>query len=64
MSPGMRLILINDAGNHNDGFVESIREHSPKHTTPFMNMVLGELEEGAGDGGLREDVILLTVKRS
>ena len=64
MSPGMRLILINDAGNRNDEFVESIRVHSPKHTTPFMNMVLGDLEENAGVGGLREDVILLTVKKS
>jgi hypothetical protein len=29
-----------------------------------MNMVLGALEKDAGSGGLREDIVLMTVKRS
>ena len=64
MTKGMRLVVLNDAGNRNDELVQSVCEHSPKHTTPFMNMVLGELEEDAGSDGLREDVVLMTVKRS
>lgn len=64
MSPGMRIVVVNDAGNRNDDFVASIQEHSPKHTVAFMNMVLGELEQDAGEAGLREDVLLMTVKRS
>lgn len=63
MAAGMRLVVLNDAGNRNEELIESVREHSPKHTAPFMNMVLGELEDGAGPSGLREDVVLMTLKR-
>jgi serine phosphatase RsbU (regulator of sigma subunit) len=63
LAAGMRLVVVNDAGNRNEELIESIREHSPKHTAPFMNMVLGELEDGAGAAGLREDVVLMTLKR-
>ena len=55
------------AGVHPDDFKELadlVTEHAPKHTAPFMNMVLGALEGNAGEGGLREDIILLTAKRS
>jgi hypothetical protein len=31
---------------------------------PFMNLVLGALEGTSGGEGLREDVVLLTVKRA
>lgn len=64
MASGMRLVLLNDAGNRSEELIEFVQEHSPKHTAPFMNMVLGELEGGAGPGGLREDVVLMTLKRS
>ncbi len=64
MAPGMRLVLLNDAGNRSEELIGFVQEHSPKHTAPFMNMVLGELEDGAGPGGLREDVVLMTLKRS
>jgi Stage II sporulation protein E (SpoIIE) len=64
MSPGMRIVVVNDAGNRNEDFVASIQNHSPKHTAAFMNMVLGELEQDAGAGGLREDIVLMTVKRA
>jgi len=60
----MRLIVLNDAGNRSEDLIEYLQEHSPKHTAPFMNMVLQELEDGAGPGGLREDVVLMTLKRS
>jgi hypothetical protein len=63
LTPGMRLVVLNEAGDRNDDLVESVRQHSAKHTVPFMNMVLGELEEAAGADGLREDVVLITVKR-
>ncbi len=64
MTSGMRLVLLNDAGNRSEELVGYIQEHSPKHTAPFMNMVLGELEDAAGPGGLREDIVLMTLKRS
>ena len=35
----------------------------PKNTAAFMNMVLGALEVAAGSEGLREEIVLLTVKR-
>ena len=61
---GMRLVLFNDAGLHQPDVVEVVAEHSPMHTTAFMNMVLGAIEEEAGEEGLREDVIMMTAKKS
>ncbi len=58
---GVRLVQTNDAGVRMQEFLDLVQEHSPKHTMPFMHLVLGALE---GDDGLREDVLLLTVKRS
>ena len=46
-----------------DGLREIVQAHSPKHTTPFMNLVLGQIESDAGKEGLREDLVLLTIKR-
>ena len=63
VSQGVRVVLANEAAHRLHEFVDLISEHSPKHTAPFMNMVLGSLEGGAGDAGLREDVVLLTAKR-
>ncbi len=39
-----------------------LRQHSPRHTNMFMNMVLGSIEQDAGEDGLREDVVILTAK--
>ena len=61
---GVRLVLANEAALRLDEFRDLVTEHAPKHTAPFMNMVLGALEGDAGEGGLREDVVLLTAKRS
>ena len=63
VAQGTRLVIANDAALRLDDFVELCAEHSPKHTAPFMNMVLGTREGDAGEGGLREDVVLLTAKR-
>jgi hypothetical protein len=63
VSQGVRLVVANDAAHRLEEFEELIAEHSPKHTAPFMNMVLGALEGNAGEAGLREDVVLLTAKR-
>ncbi len=62
-APGMRFVLSNDAGLRLDGFLELLGAHSAKHTAMFMNMTLGTLEQDAGEGGLREDVVLLTAKK-
>ncbi|MHC4516681.1 MAG: SpoIIE family protein phosphatase [Planctomycetota bacterium] len=64
LASGMRLVLLNDAGVHQPDIVDLVREHSPMHTAPFMNMVLGGIEEEAGEEGLREDVVLMTAKKS
>lgn len=64
MSPGMRLVLGNDALLRQEGVLDLLRQHSPRHTNMFMNMVLGSLEQDAGSDGLREDVVLLTVKKA
>ena len=56
--------MLNEAGDRNEDLIESIRNHSPKHTVPFMSMVLGDLDASLGTGGLREDVILVTVKKT
>ena len=64
MSPGTRLILGNDALHRTEGLLDLLREHSPRHTNMFMNVVLGGIEEDAGEDGLREDVVLITVKKA
>lgn len=63
VSQGTRVVIANDAAQRLEGFHDIVAEHSPKHTAPFMNLVLGGLESQAGEGGLREDVVLLTAKR-
>lgn len=64
MSPGTRLVLGNDAMHRCDGLLDLLRQHSPRHTNMFMNMVLGSIEQDAGDDGLHEDVVLMTVKKA
>ena len=64
MSPGTRLVLGNDALHRSEGLLGLLRQHSPRHTNMFMNMVLGSIEQDAGEDGLREDVVLLTVKKA
>ena len=63
MPPGLRLVLTNEAGVRLQELLDLVAEHSPKHTAPFMNMVLGGLVDEVG-GELREDVVLITAKRS
>jgi hypothetical protein len=64
MSPGTRLVLGNDALLRSEGLLDLLRTHSPRHTRMFMNVVLGTLEQDAGEDGLREDVVLVTVKKA
>ncbi|MBX3462133.1 MAG: SpoIIE family protein phosphatase [Planctomycetes bacterium] len=64
MSPGTRLVLGNDALHRAEGLLDLLRQHSPRHTNMFMNVVLGGIEQDAGDDGLREDVVLITVKKA
>ncbi|MBL8733172.1 MAG: SpoIIE family protein phosphatase [Planctomycetes bacterium] len=64
MSPGTRLVLGNDALIRSDGLLDLLRQHSPRHTNMFMNVVLGQLEQDAGSDGLREDIVLMTVKKA
>ncbi|MBL8756142.1 MAG: SpoIIE family protein phosphatase [Planctomycetes bacterium] len=61
---GTRLVLGNDALLRCEGALDLLREHSPKHTRMFMNVVLSSLEQDAGDDGLREDIVLITVKKA
>ena len=63
VSPGTRLVVSNEATSRLEGFADLVGQHAPKHTAPFMNMVLGAVEGDAGEGGLREDVVLVTAKR-
>jgi hypothetical protein len=63
LGQGTRLVQTNEAGMRLTGLTELVQAHSPKHTTPFMNLVLGQVEADAGKEGLREDLVLLTVKR-
>ena len=63
MSPGVRLVFGNDALLRADGLLDLVPQHSPRHTNMFMNMLLGSIEQGAGADGLREDVVLITVKK-
>jgi hypothetical protein len=64
MSPGTRLVLGNDALHRSEGLLDLLRQHSPRHTNMFMNVVLGGIEQDAGEDGLREDVVLMTVKKA
>ena len=64
MQPGVRLVQTNDAGVRSQDLLDLVAAHSKKHTMPFMNLVIGTLEQDSGEGGLREDVLLLTVKRT
>ncbi|MFK7738829.1 MAG: SpoIIE family protein phosphatase [Planctomycetota bacterium] len=64
MSPGTRLVFGNDALLRCEGLLDLLPQHSPRHTNMFMNMVLGSIEQDAGGDGLREDVVLITVKRA
>jgi hypothetical protein len=64
MSPGTRLVLGNDAMHRSQGLLDLLQQHSPRHTNMFMNVVLGGLEQDAGDDGLREDVVMMTVKKA
>jgi hypothetical protein len=61
--PGVRLVQSNDAGVRSQDLLDLVREHSPKNTSAFVNLVLGTIESDAGADGLREDVLLLTIKR-
>ena len=63
MSPGIRLVFGNDALLRTEGLLEALPQQSPRHTNMFMNMMLGSIEQDAGDDGLREDVVLITVKK-
>jgi hypothetical protein len=64
MSPGTRLVLGNEALLRTDGLLDLLRQHSPRHTRMFMNVVLGGIEQDAGADGLREDVLLITAKKA
>jgi len=63
-TPGVRMLLANEAALRTDDFRARIAQYSPKHTAMFMNMVLGGIEEDAGGDGLREDVVLISAKRT
>ena len=63
MSPGVRLVFGNEALLRAEGILELLPQHSPRHTNMFMNMILGGIEQDAGSDGLREDVVLITVKK-
>lgn len=64
MNPGTRLVIGNDAMHRAEGLLDLLRQHSPRHTNMFMNVVLGTIEQDAGADGLREDVVLITVKKA
>jgi len=64
MSPGTRLVFGNDSLLRAEGLLDLLPQHSPRHTNMFMNMVLGAIEQDAGADGLREDVVLITVKKA
>lgn len=63
VAQGSRFVLVNAAAARMDEVAELTLQHAPKNTAAFMNMVLGALEQTAGEAGLREDVVLLTAKR-
>lgn len=63
MSPGVRLVFGNEALLRAEGILDLVPQHSPRHTNMFMNMILSGIEQDAGADGLREDVVLITVKK-
>ncbi|MEZ5964494.1 MAG: hypothetical protein R3F56_11660 [Planctomycetota bacterium] len=63
LAQGVRVVIVNDAGGRHEDLRALVREHSPKNTAAFMNMVLGALEDAAGAEGLREEIALVTAKR-
>lgn len=63
VAQGVRIVLTNDAGHRHEDLHGLVREHSPKNTAAFMNMVLGALESDAGSDGLRDEIALVTAKR-
>ena len=64
LTPGTRLLLVNEAALRTQSFQERVLEHTSRHTAMFMNMLLGGIEEDAGSDGLREDVLVITAKRT
>jgi hypothetical protein len=64
MTAGTRLVLGNDALLRCEGLLDLLRQHTARHTRMFMNVLLGSLEQDAGDDGLREDIVLITVKKA
>jgi hypothetical protein len=63
VAQGVRVVLINDGGHRHEELRALVKEHSPKNTAAFMNMVLGAIEGEAGSEGLREEIALVTAKR-
>ncbi len=63
VAQGVRLVVANEAAHRIEDFTALVARHAPKHTTPFLHLVIGALQNGAGEAGLREDVVLLTAKR-
>ena len=63
VTPGVRCVLVNEAGSRVAELADLLRQHSPKSTMAFMGLVLSAIEESSGEGGLREDVVLITAKR-
>jgi hypothetical protein len=63
VQPGVRLVQTNESGVRSQDLLDLVRDHSPKHTAPFLHLAIGTLENDAGPEGLREDVLLVTVKR-
>ncbi len=64
VTAGVRCVLLNEAGARRDDLAEILRQHSPKNTMAFMGLVLSAIEGESDEGGLREDVVVLTCKRS
>ncbi len=63
LAQGVRIVQVNEAGGRLPDLADAVKLRSPMNTMSFMNMVLGAVESDAGAEGLREDVVLLTVKR-
>lgn len=58
LRPGVRLVQTNAAGDAGSALADAVRQHSPKHSAPFMSLVEDALEDGAAP-----EVLLLTAKR-
>lgn len=63
VTAGVRCVLVNEAGSRLAELQDLLRQHSPKTTMAFTGLVLSAIEEGSGEGGLREDVVMITAKR-